>query len=171
MAGAAVLLAGLSVITYGVITDDISRSVSGACLTMPALTLIALVMVRRWVSDTRDERRVLADARLAAEQERFRYVAGQAAQETEQGRMSQAQAAERARLTAQLKRERAAMQAEFEEQRASLISETMEATVLMFHDGKFTPDMLPRGRVIRFPKQDPAAGQPERSRAHGVVGP
>ena len=172
VAGAAVLLGGMAVILYGVIVDDISRSVSGACLTMPALTLIALVMVRRWVSDTRDERRFLAAAQRDAEQERSRYVAAQSALEGERSRLARDQAAERAQLAAKLLAERGAMQAEFEEQRATLAAETVEATVLMFRDGKFAPDTLPRGRVIRFPKQEPGASTERgRAREHGVVGP
>lgn len=171
-AGAIVLITGLTVITYGVIADDISRSVSGACLTMPALTLIALVLVRRWVSDVRDERRTLAEAQRAAEQERSRYVAAKAALENEQGRMSRDRVAEQHRLAAQLLAERDKMVAEFEEQRNELISNTMESTLLMIHNGELAPDTLPRGRVIRFPRQDPAEqSEPTRSREHGVVGP
>jgi hypothetical protein len=176
VSAAVFLLGGIAVILHGIIQGDLTRALSGTCLTLPALTLIALVFVRRWVCDTHDERRALAAAQLEAERQRTRYVAAQAALENEQQRLHRDIAAERARIAAQLKAERANLDAEFEERRATLVSETMEATFLMMRSGKLAPDEPRQGKLIHFPKdfpiQEPApARQRDRSREHGVVGP
>ncbi|MEV6119874.1 hypothetical protein AB0M23_05010 [Streptomyces sp. NPDC052077] len=158
----------MTVIIYGLVQHDLAWSLGGACLTMPVLTLIALVAVRRWIVDTRDERRVLAAAQRQAEVERTRYIAAQAALENEQGRVRRDVAAERSALAAQTSAERAAMEAEFEEKRAALICKTMEATVRMFHEGKFAPQPSATTNLIPFPDKPVTR---ERPRGHGVVGP
>ena len=171
------MLAGLPVLLYGIWRDDAARSIGGACLVICGLILVSLVLVRRWVVDTSDERRILAAAQRQAIDERTRYIASQAALENEQARLNRDMAAERHRIAAQLIAEREAMLAEFEERRAALVAETMEATVMMFRGGKFAPEELPqRGNLIKFPRdlpqQTPAPEpQRERSREHGVVGP
>lgn len=163
---------GLAVSLYGIIRSDIARAMGGTCLTLTALTAVALVLIRRWITDTRDERRALAGAQRAAQSEQARYFASQAALEVEQGRLSRDMAAERRAITARMKAEREALAAEFEERRASLIAETMEATVLMIRDGKLAPAQPTQSKVIqlrqRQPQEHPAR---ERSREHGVVGP
>ena len=167
------MLAGFALTARGVLRSDLDNAVGGTCLTLVAVTTIALACVRRWIVDTREERRILAAAQREAERERSRYFAAQAALENEQGRLNRDMAAERQRIAAQLVKEREAMRIEFEEKRADLIAETMEATVRMFHAGKFAPETAATGQLIHFPKQDPAAQATERarSREHGVVGP
>jgi hypothetical protein len=172
---AAAMLGGLPVLLYGIWRDDTARSLGGACLVMAALILISLVLIHRWITDTRDERRVLAAAQRQAIDERTRYIAAQAALENEQARLNRDMAAERHRIAAQLIAEREAMRDEFEEQRAALVAQTMEATVMMIRGGKFAPDDTPQGgTLIKFPRdlpqQTPAPAR-ERSREHGVVGP
>ncbi|MFB6787627.1 hypothetical protein ACFCWT_13220 [Streptomyces olivaceus] len=163
-------------IIYGLFRHDLAWALGGACLTMPVLTLVALVAVRRWIVDTRDERRALAAAQRQAEGERTRYIAAQAALENEQGRLRRDMAAERAQINARMAAEREALTIEFEERRATLVCETMEATVLMFKDGKFAPDSTTPGNLIRLADRLPGQGfapdvKRERSREHGVVGP
>lgn len=169
-AAGAAMAAGLAVILYGTLRDDLARALGGTCLTLTALTVLALALIRRWVVDTRDERRILAAAQREAVAERSRYFAAQAALEIEQGRLNRDMAAERAGLAARLKAERDAIAADFEERRATLIAETMEATLLMVRNDKLAPQ--PSAKLIRFPHQQ-AEQQPERerSREHGVVGP
>ncbi|MEU7399947.1 hypothetical protein [Streptomyces sp. NPDC044948] len=157
-AAAVIALGGLTAIVYGILRADLPRALGGAALTMPALTFIALVFVRRWVTDTRDERQRLAAAQRYAEGERTRYLAAQAALTNEAGRNSREMHAERVRLQAQLTAEREAMRVEFEEQKATLVCETMEATVRMFHNGKFAPGTTTRGKLIRLTDRLPAQG-------------
>lgn len=163
-----ILLVGLSVILYGIVRDDLSRSVGGAFLTVTALTFIALAIIRRWIVDTSNERRRLADDQRRTQDEYASYIALKAALEVEQGRLRQDISAEHAALNERLTVERAKMEAEFEERRATLRAETMEATVLMFHNGKFAPGVSAAGKLIPFPQQEP---ERQRAREHGVVGP
>lgn len=158
-AAAVLVLGGLAAIVYGILCGDLTRALGGAALTMPALTFVALVFVRRWITDTRDERQRLAAAQRYADGERTRYLAAQAALTNEASRNRHEMRAERARLRAQMTAEREAMRVEFEEQKATLVCETMEATVRMFHNGKFAPDATaPRGKLIRLTDRLPVQG-------------
>lgn len=171
-AAGAAAVGGLSAVLYGTLRDDIARAVGGTCVTLTALTIIALVLIRRWIGDTADERRLLGAAQREAQAERFRYFAAQAVLEIEQGRLTRDRAAERRADAVRLKGEREALAGEFEERRAALIAETMEATVLMMRNGELAPKPTASGNLIPFPHQQ-AERQPERtrSREHGVVGP
>jgi hypothetical protein len=153
-------------------SDQLSHSLSGVALTMVGLTAIILTVIRKWVTNTSDERRVLAAAQREAQGERARYFAERAALVNEQGRLSKDMAAERAGLTARLKAERKAMQDDFEEQRNELIAQTMEVTVRMIRNRKLAPGQITVGNLIQFPHQQPQdQPQRERSREHGVVRP
>lgn len=163
-----VLIGGLTVSIHGALNDDIPAALCGLAVTLVALTALVLTLIRGWVTDTRDERRTLAALQREAQTREATYIAAKAALENEQGRLAKDVAAERAALTARLKAERDALESEFEERRATLISETMTATFLMFHEGKFAPEDLRKGTVIRFPNQQL---QPERQREHGGVRP
>lgn len=172
VSAAMVMLAGLATILHATVRDDLPRAICGLTLTVTALTAIGLLVIRRWVTDTRDARRDYADAQRRTESQKDSYLAAQAGLENERGRLALDVAAERAQLAARLKAEREAMEAEFEKRRGDLIAETMEATVLMYRGGKFAPDATVAGKLIRFPEQHPHQ-QPDRarSREHGVVGP
>lgn len=163
---AAAVLGGLATTVHAIAFSNPAQSIGGATLTMIGVIAIALAVIRRWVTDVRDERRILAAAQREAQQERSSYFAAKAALENEQGRLNRDTAAERAALAARMEVERNALHAEFEERRAALISETMTATVLMIHNGKLAPQQQAGGTLIPFP-------QPERvrPREHGVVGP
>lgn len=173
VAGAALLFGGLGVTLHGIIRDDLPHSIGGGCLTLTALLAWALVLIRRWICDTTEERHALNEARRRADEERGRHFAGQAALECEQGRLNRDMAAERRALTVRLKAEREAMAAEFQESRDALIAETMEATVLMMKGRAFAPGTSVTGKLIRlFPEQQPQhQRERQRSREHGVVGP
>lgn len=166
-AAGTILLGGLSTILYGIIRDDLARAVGGAFLTVIALTFIALVVIRRWIVDTSNERLALAAATTKAQDERTRYMALKAALENEQGRLRQDVLAELAAINERLAVEGRKMDDDFEERRNDLISKTMEATVRMFHNGKFAPE-APCGSVIPFPQQEPHR---QREREHGAVSP
>jgi hypothetical protein len=168
------MLGGLGTLLYGIWRPDLTRAIGGGTLAVISLCVICTVLIRRWIVDTSEERRVLATAQRQASEERTRYIASQAALENERVRQQRDMAAERRRLAATLKTERKALAVEFEEQRATLISETMEATVLMMRGGKLTPPREANANLIRFPERLPhqaPAGERARSREHGVVGP
>lgn len=170
---AAVAMAGgLTVVLHGTLRANLAHTVGGTCITLVALTVIALILIRRWIVDTSEERRMLAAAQRQAQAERSRYFAAQAAMEVEQGRLTRDRAIEQRADAARLKAERDAMAAEFENKRGELIAETMRATFQMIHSGKLAPEHHRQSTVIQFPKQHPQH-QPERerSREHGVVGP
>lgn len=166
--GVGTLLTGAAATLHAVARADPAQALGGLGLTMVALTLIALLFIHHWFTNTSQERRDLAERTRAAEDERNRYVSLKAALENEQGRLARDMAAERASLAVRLATEREALHSEFEERRASLIAETMEATVLMFHNGKFAPQPSVKGNLIQFPQQQP---ERERQRGHNVVGP
>ncbi|MEV6074979.1 hypothetical protein AB0L80_07710 [Streptomyces sp. NPDC052069] len=165
-AGAALITsAGLSIVLYGIITENLERTVGGAIFTMTALTLIALVMIRRWITTTATERQRLGDAVREADAERMRYVAAQAALEVERSRLRRDAAAEREQVNARLATERDAMDAQFEERRAELVCTTMETTVRLYRAGHFDPsDPASFARVIGFPtpavREHPAEAAP-----------
>jgi hypothetical protein len=171
-AAAGVTLTGLLAILYGITRDGLPRSIGGLGLTIVGLTTLVLLVIRRWITDTSEERTRLASATAAAQTEKARHFAAQAAMELEQGRLRRDLDAERIALFARLTAEREAMLDEFEDRRATLISETMEATVLMMRGGKLPAPAAPAGNLIEFPRQH-CERHPERarSREHGVVGP
>src|SRR6266568_59604 len=138
--GAAAMLGGTAATLHGIIRNMPSHSIGGGFLALTGLTVIALALIHQWVTDTADERRILAATQREAQARKDTYLAAQAALENEQGRLNRDMAAERAGLTVRLKAEREAMAAEFEERRAELISESMEALGLMMHNGKFVPE-------------------------------
>lgn len=164
--------AGLTAILYGMARDDLPRAIGGLALTVTALTIIGLLVIRRWVTDTRDERRFLAATQRQAEAERATYVAAKAALVSEQGRLLQDVAAERAALTARLATEREAMQEEFDRARGEISADAMEQLASWITGGKVRPPDRPKNNLIRFPKQQPETHpQQERSREHGAVRP
>jgi hypothetical protein len=170
------MLGGIGIILDGVLRNDLPASIAGLSLTLTALTTVALILLKGWITDTREERSHLAAAQCEAQAEKSRYIALQAALEAEQGRRAQDRAAERRADQQRLKVERDAMERQFEEQRATVIAETMEATFLMIRDNKFAPDEPTRSKVIQFPtdlphQQPQHRPERERSREHGVVGP
>lgn len=166
------MVGGLSVALYGTIRPNMAHTLGGTCITLTALTTLALILIRHWIVDTSEERRLLGAAQCAAQAEQSRYVALQAALENEQGRLTRDLAAERAGLAVRLKAEREAMATEFEEQRASVIAETMEETVLMIVSKKLAPPTAVQSKVIQLREhQQQRQLERERSREHGVVGP
>ena len=160
-AAATVMTLGIATAVYGVIVGDLARSLGGACLAMPALTLLALIAIRRWITDTTRERVALADSQKAADDERLRHVAAQAAHMVEQQRFQRDVAAERQQIAARLEVERAAMDAKFEMQRSAIMVEALEATALMLRDGKFVREPQVHGKVMQFPKQQEVRARQE----------
>lgn len=159
--------AGLSTVVYGIVTENLERTVGGAIFTMTALTLIALVLIRRWITNADADRQRHDDAVRAADTERMRYVAAQAALEVERGRLRRDIAVEHQQVAATLDAERAAMRERFEEDRATLVCETIETTFLLFRDGKFAPtEHGYAAQVIGFPRpaHQRAAEEPTRGR-------
>lgn len=169
-AAGTVMLAGLTAVLHGIVRSNVTHAAGGACLAFVATTLIALIFIRSWIVDTRDERRVLAAATRAARDERTRYIALEAALENEQARRKNDLATERAQIAAKLLAEREAMWAEFEEERSELACQTMEVTIKMMRGDKLTPEEKARCNLIPFPQQQPQTER-ARSREHGVVSP
>lgn len=166
------LLVGFAVILRSATLHNPAGSIGGACLVMTGLALAILIFVRRWICDTRDERRALADAQRQAQAEQTRFIALEAAQTNEMGRLSQERKAERARNAAILKAEREKLRAEFANTRTKELSEAFQTGAEMERAGVFRKRQPPaRGNLLTFPKKQPAAPEAERSREHGVVGP
>ncbi|MEV5851464.1 hypothetical protein [Streptomyces anulatus] len=154
---------------YGIITENLERTVGGAIFTMTALTLIALVMIRRWITTTNAERQRLGDAVREADAERMRYVAAQAALEVERSRLRRDAAAEREQLAARLATERDAMDAQFEEKRNTVVIETFATTVELVRDGLLdVNDPASYGRVIGFPTPELRQQAAEAARGRGA---
>lgn len=170
LVSAVVVLAGLAVVLHGIVYADLSHSIGGLGIAMTGLCVMALAVIRHWVTNTCAERRALAEAQDKAQAERSSYIAEKALLENERGRLSRDVATERSRIATLIKAERAAYIREFEERRATLISETMEATFLMIRDGKFAPTQSGNGTLIHFPNQHQQPAR-ERSREHGAVHP
>ncbi|WP_141724702.1 hypothetical protein [Streptomyces niveus] len=159
----------MGVVLYGVAVNDLSRALGGACLTMTTLTLIALVAIRRWTTNTDNERRRLADATREADNERMRYMAGLAALELERQRVQRDADADREHTAARLKVERAAMRDQFEADRAVLICESLDTAFHLVRSGAFEgPITTRRGTVIGFPAPITQRAQ-ETSRDRGAT--
>lgn len=152
VSAAVVMTAGMAVILYGIAANDLARSLGGACLTMTALTLLALVSIRRWTRDTQVERQRLSDATRDAEAERTRYVALQAASEMERQRGQRDLAAERRRNALRVKAELDAMRDHFEEERAQLICDSLPIAVDLIRKGLLEAP-IQHGTVVSFPTQ------------------
>lgn len=168
---AVAMIAGLTAVAHGLLRNNTAHSIGGSCVAFLGFGAIFLINVRAWIVDTSEERRLLSAATRAAQDERTRYIAAQAALENEQGRLNRDMAIERRRIAAQLIAEREALTADFEEKRAALVTETMEATFRMIRSGKLTPpEDTSHGRLIPFPQQHSEPAR-ERSREHGVVSP
>lgn len=155
---------GMAVVLYGVARNDLARSLGGACLTMTALTLIALVSIRRWTTNTDAERRRLADATREAETEKTRGIAAQAAMEVERNRLLRDAASQRAQLEALLKAERKAMHDQLEADRTEIGIDALKEAFRLIHEGLCDPPkQQSQGTVIDFPEQSserPAAARP-----------
>jgi hypothetical protein len=164
------MLGGLTLTLYGVLHNEVPHSLSGVGAIMIALTLLVLLVIHKWVTDTRAERELLAASQRETQAERSCYIAAQAALVNERSRMRRDLDDERAAILMVANREREALLAEFEENRARLVCETMEATVRMFHNGKFAPDTRRGGTLIQFPNQHPQT-QRNQPREHGVGRP
>ncbi|MFF6829579.1 hypothetical protein [Streptomyces longwoodensis] len=176
---AGVLVSGFAVIIRSASGDNIAGSIGGACLVMVALTLVILVLVRRWIINTAEERRILAACQREAQSERARYIAAQAALEGEMGRLTRDMAAERSAIRAALIEDRRRMRAEFEEERTQLAADAFQLGAQMERNGDLKKKQQPESaNLIPFPKQERQRAQDpqdqphhERSREHGVVGP
>lgn len=163
-ASGAVITAGLAVVLWGVWRNDPARAAGGACLTITALTLVTLVLVKGWVTDTTAERRRLAEAAKQYDDEHSRYIAAQAALEVERDRMRRDVEYATERAAAQLVAERAKLQSEFDSERNALICATFESAFEILKGG-LPAEATTRGRsVIPFPEQHPAAAE---ARARG----
>lgn len=172
VAGAVLLAGGMTVCGYGAARGDLPAALGGTCLVVIAVTLLALAVIRTWITDAASERRELASARREADADRRKHFAGQAALECEMTRLNRDMAAERARIAATLIAEREAMRAELEERRLQITTEAFRTGVEMERAGMLRPDAPLPPNLIQFPRQK-AEPQPERehSRGHGVVGP
>ncbi len=166
---------GISVVLYGIAVNDLSRSLGGSCLTMTALTLLALVAIRRWVTDTRAERERLADATREQDSERVRLMALQAAVEQERQRLLRDAEADRRQNAARLEAERKALRAQFEakcqalreqfeEDRAALMCKSVETAYVMFKAGLMDEQPHPSVAVLSFLEK---SQQRAAERTHG----
>lgn len=170
----AVAAGGLTAVLYGALHNDPSRTVAGTCITLTALVVLSLLLIRHWIVDTSEERRLLAAAQRQAQAERSSYLAAQAALTAEQGRLTTDRATERRAEAVRLQAERQVLAKEFEEKRADLIAETIEGFWRMVTSGEMAAPARQQSKVIPFPKphqQPQHRPEPTRPREHGVVSP
>lgn len=162
---AVVLPIGIAVILWGVWLEEPARAIAGACLALAASALIALHLIRGWVTDTSAERTRLAVATQRAADEHDRYVAGRAAQAAERERMRRDTELAAASLAKQLDTERKRMQDHFDAERSALIAETFAKSFELLQRGL---PVQQQGRerevVIPFPAPHPAESERVRGR-------
>ncbi|KAB7850200.1 hypothetical protein [Streptomyces mobaraensis] len=144
----------------GTATSDPARAAGGACLTITALTLLALRLIRTWVTDASDERSRAQQAVQRADEDRVRYVAAQAALEVERDRLRRdtediVQKAEEERIALHAK-----LHQEFEERRGQLIAETFEAAFRILKAGDLPVQGAQGKEVIPFPSLDRLGSRP-----------
>lgn len=167
--GAALLAGGLAFSGHGLIRSHPSCTVAGVPIVVTALTIIALTVIRKWIGDTREERRDLAAARREADAEQRKYFALQAALEGETTRLRRDMALEQAQNAATLTAEREAMNDQLEEQRLQIATEAFRTGVQMERAGMLKPDApTAPANLIPFPKR---AADREQPRGHEVVVP
>ncbi|MEV3857794.1 hypothetical protein AB0J38_26145 [Streptomyces sp. NPDC050095] len=172
---AGILASGFAVILRTTVSSNVAGAVGGASLVMVGLIGLLMLFLRHWVTTTSEERRALAEAQGEAQAERSRYVALQAANESEHGRVLRDVAATRAALKATLDSERRKLRAEFAGTRATELAEAFQTGVEMERSGALQATRSQRGNLIPFPglpgQQSVPAAERERSREHGSVGP
>lgn len=162
---AVILAAGFGIIGTGIIQSDPVKSVSGVCLAITALTCVALIIIRRWITDTSAERARLADATREAREERLRYVASLAAVDAERTRVRRDAATSTSRQRAQLDADRQRLEAAFERDRERITTEAFQTGALMERAGLLRePTPAPVTRL--FP-----LAQRERSADTGISHP
>src|SRR3546814_3040070 len=94
-AAVAAMLAGQAAVAYGIVQETLPPAIGGLSLTVTALAVLGLLAIRQWVTNTSEERTLLADVRVELETQRSDYFAAKAALENERGRLAQDMAAER----------------------------------------------------------------------------
>ncbi|MFJ4990015.1 hypothetical protein ACIP9H_40245 [Streptomyces sp. NPDC088732] len=164
---AVVLPIGITVILWGVWLEEPARAIAGACLALTASALIALHLIRGWVTDTTAERARLAESTRRADDEYDRYVAGRAAQTAERERMRRDTEMAAAAMARQLDSERRKMQDQFDAERSDLIARTFATSFELLQHGLPTPSQgrdRSRDVVIPFPAQHPAEVEQSRGR-------
>jgi hypothetical protein len=143
-AAAVILTAGFSIIVTGIVQDDPAKAVCGACVAITALTCVALIIVRRWITDTTAER--------------VRYVANLSALDAERTRVRRDAAAAASRQRAQLNAERERMLDEFERERERITCEAFQTGVLMERSGILTePEPAPVAHLYPLPQRERSA--------------
>ena len=171
-AGITLVVVGLALSAHGALRNHGGHALAGVALTCAALTVVALGLIYRWMTDTRAERFRLARAEERAHEERASFFALKAHNEAEMTRMHRDVVAERARNAVTLAAERAEMYAQVEKDRLQIETKAFQTGVLFERAGMLEPEAPKVTNLIPFPK--PAAAvepQQERSREHGVVGP
>jgi len=149
-------LAGICLLGYSAQIDSAPLSVTGGCAVLVGVMLVCLVTLLRSICDTTAERQQLQAATRERDSERMRYIASQAALNSERERVRQDLADAQAVLERQLAEERERMEQTFEDKRAALIAEAFEAGVLMERSGAL--DAKPSGQVIHLPAPAQAPG-------------
>jgi hypothetical protein len=163
VASSVVLMGGVVIILASIVQNEPVRALGGTMLTMTSLTLIAMVEIRKWITNTDTERAALREeSRRATERgasQEAKYIACQAALEIERGRMRRDRQEESDQMVAQLQVEREKLREQFEEERAALICETFEAAVSILQHGLPTATRGKRA-VIPFPAASHANSRP-----------
>lgn len=156
-AAALILTTGVGTVAIGILRSDPAKAAGGACLTICALTFVALLILRHWITDTAAERERLADATKTAREERTSYVAAQAALDAERARVRRDAGLEAARLQQQLHADQEAMRRQFDADRHKVVCEAFEMGALLERSGMLgDADQQATVRHL-FPPRPPAS--------------
>ncbi|MFF4369686.1 hypothetical protein [Streptomyces sp. NPDC001594] len=152
----------MGVVVYGIVANDLARSLGGGITAFTAALLLSLAKMRSWTTDAKAERARLAKALQAADDERTRYVAAQGAQMQEESRRIRDLEAERIALRAQADVERARLLQELEDERAQIQIDAYLTGVDHGRRGILNASPARPGRVVQFP----TPGIRERATGH-----
>lgn len=140
LAASLCMAGGAGVVTYGIVADDLARSLGGGFVALIAAMLFGLAKIRSWTHDSRSEREGLARAQQDAQDARTRYEAASGALMQEKARtlrdldaervaIEYLLAAERKAMLEELKAAKAALAAEFEAKRERLIIDSLRTGI------------------------------------------
>ncbi|MFB7285498.1 hypothetical protein [Actinacidiphila glaucinigra] len=155
--------AGLAVVLWSIWESRAAHAAGGAVIAMTAALVHALNLIKRWVTDTTAERNAALSTIRAAEDERTRQVALQAATTVERDRLRRETTACLQRAATQVEAERRKLQAKFDADHDRMLAESLETAFLMIKNGILAePDR--RRTVVPFPTQHPVDSDRARGR-------
>lgn len=169
-AAGAVMTFSAGIVAYGVVDSSVPAATGGGLIALAAAGMMGLAKARAWAVDTSGERRVLAEAKQRAEDERTKYVALKAAMAEEHQRRIRDLERDRAVGRAEVAALKQALEDRYEDGREQLIIEGMETGVRLYLAGllKAPTAITPPAQVLPLfppqPARERAAEHPQEER-------